>query len=111
MERTSCVLSFRKVFLYLVTMGWIFDFGLLCENSAHQSIKVAFFGLATNTLNVRNNNYTTTTTTTTVDPRLLPLGNPFKCYEEVVILAYETTILYTHVDVVESPCGRVVNCK
>ena len=31
--------------------------------------KVVFFGLATNTLNVRNNN---------VDPRLLPVGNPIK---------------------------------
>ena len=26
---------------------------------------------------------------------LLPLGSPFKCHEEVVLLAYETTILYT----------------
>ena len=26
MESTSCVLSFRMVFFYLVTTGWIFDF-------------------------------------------------------------------------------------
>ena len=39
--------------------------------------KLVFFGLATSTLNVRNNdnnnNYT-------VDPMLLPSGNPFKCH-------------------------------
>ena len=29
----------------------------------------------------------------TVDPRLLPLGNPFKCHEEVVLSDYETTII------------------
>ena len=38
MESTSHVLSSRMVFFYLVTTGWIFDIGLLCENSVHQSI-------------------------------------------------------------------------
>ena len=32
MESTSYVLSFRTVFFYLVTTGWIFDISL-CENS------------------------------------------------------------------------------
>ena len=32
MEITSYVFSFRMVFFYLVTMGWIFDISL-CENS------------------------------------------------------------------------------
>ena len=31
-ESTSCVLSFRMVFFYLVTTGWIFDISL-CESS------------------------------------------------------------------------------
>ena len=35
--------------------------------------------------------------------------NPFKCHEVVVFLAYESTILYTHV--IESPCGLVVKRK
>ena len=38
MESTSYVLSFRMVFFYLVTTGWIFDISLLCENSIN-SIK------------------------------------------------------------------------
>ena len=38
MESTSYVLSFRMVFFYLVTTGWIFDISLLCENSINQSI-------------------------------------------------------------------------
>ena len=33
MKSTSYVLSFRMVFFYLVTAGWIFDISLLCENS------------------------------------------------------------------------------
>ena len=33
MESTSYVLSFRMVFVYLVTTGWILDISLLCENS------------------------------------------------------------------------------
>ena len=37
MEITSYVLSFRMVFFYLVTKGWIFDISL-CENSIIQSI-------------------------------------------------------------------------
>ena len=37
MESTSYVLSFRMVFFYLVTTGWIFDTSL-CENSINQSI-------------------------------------------------------------------------
>ena len=36
MESTSYVLSFRMVFSYLVTTGWIFDISL-CENSINQS--------------------------------------------------------------------------
>ena len=39
MESTSYVLSFRMVFFYLVTMGWIFDISLY-ENSINQSINV-----------------------------------------------------------------------
>ena len=40
MESTSHVLSFRMVFFYLVSTGWIFDIiSLLCENSINQSIK------------------------------------------------------------------------
>ena len=35
---TSYVFSFRMVFFYLVTTGWIFDISLSCENS-NQSIK------------------------------------------------------------------------
>ena len=35
MESTSYVLSFRMVFFYLVTTGWIFDISL-CENSINQ---------------------------------------------------------------------------
>ena len=31
-----CVFSFRMVFLYVVTTGWIFDISLLCENSINQ---------------------------------------------------------------------------
>ena len=38
MESTSCVLSFRMVFFYLVTTGRVFDISL-CENSISQSIK------------------------------------------------------------------------
>ena len=37
MKSTSYVLSFRMVFFYLVTTGWIFDISL-CENSINQSI-------------------------------------------------------------------------
>ena len=37
MESTSYVLSFRMVFFYLVTTGWVFDVSL-CENSIDQSI-------------------------------------------------------------------------
>ena len=37
-ESTSYVLSFRMVFFYLVTTGWIFGISLLCENSTNQSI-------------------------------------------------------------------------
>ena len=37
MESTSCVLSFRMVFSYLVTTGWIYDISS-CENSINQSI-------------------------------------------------------------------------
>ena len=37
MESTSYVFSFRIVFFYLVTTGWIFDISL-CENSINQSI-------------------------------------------------------------------------
>ena len=40
MESTSYVLSFRMVFFYLVTTGWIFDISL-CENSINKSINVA----------------------------------------------------------------------
>ena len=35
MESTSYVLSFRTVFFYLVTAGWIFNISL-CENSINQ---------------------------------------------------------------------------
>ena len=38
MESTSSVLSFRMVFFYLVTTGWIFDISL-CENSIDQSLQ------------------------------------------------------------------------
>ena len=38
MESTSYVLSFRLLFFYLVTTGWLFDISLLCENSINQSI-------------------------------------------------------------------------
>ena len=87
LENTSYVLSFRMVFFYLVTTGWIFDI-ILCENLITKSIEVVFrvgnqyaecekqrfvlhpmippkrfFGLATNTLNARNNNFLQTTTT------------------------------------------------
>ena len=37
MESKSYVFSFRMVFFYLVTTGWIFDFSLLCENSINQN--------------------------------------------------------------------------
>ena len=37
MESTSYVLSFRMVFFYLVTTGWIF-YSSLCENLINQSI-------------------------------------------------------------------------
>ena len=33
MESASYVFSFRMVFFYLVTTGWIFDISLLCETS------------------------------------------------------------------------------
>ena len=36
MKGTSYVLSFRMVFFYLVTTGWIFDISL-CEDSINQS--------------------------------------------------------------------------
>ena len=39
MGSTSYVLSFRIVFFYLVTTGWIFDIRL-CENSINQSISL-----------------------------------------------------------------------
>ena len=39
MESTSCVLSFRMVFFYLVTTGWIFYISLY-DNPINQSIKV-----------------------------------------------------------------------
>ena len=38
MESTSYVLSFRMVFFYLVTTGWIFDINL-CENSINKKKK------------------------------------------------------------------------
>ena len=38
MEITSYVFSFQMVFFYLMTMGWIFDISLLCDNSINQSI-------------------------------------------------------------------------
>ena len=41
MESTSYVLSFRMVFCYLVTTGWIFDISL-CENLINQSINHYF---------------------------------------------------------------------
>ena len=37
MESTSYVFSFRMVFFYLVTTGWIFDINLLCEDSINRS--------------------------------------------------------------------------
>ena len=37
METASYVLSFRMVFFYLVTTGWIFGISL-CENTINQSI-------------------------------------------------------------------------
>ena len=37
LESTSYVLSFRMVFFYLVTTGWIFDISE-CEKSINQSI-------------------------------------------------------------------------
>ena len=37
MESTSYVLSFRMVFFYLVTTGWIFEISL-CENSIKKNI-------------------------------------------------------------------------
>ena len=40
MESASYVLSFRMVFFYLVTTGWIFDISLLCENSINRSISI-----------------------------------------------------------------------
>ena len=40
MEGTSCLISFRMVFLYLVTTDWIFDIiRLLCKNSINQSYR------------------------------------------------------------------------
>ena len=33
MESTPYVLSFRMVFFYLLTTGWIIDISLLCKNS------------------------------------------------------------------------------
>ena len=38
MESTSYFFSFRMVFFYLLTTGWIFDISL-CENLINQSIK------------------------------------------------------------------------
>ena len=38
MESMSYVFSFRMVFFYLVTTGWIFGISL-CEDSINQSIK------------------------------------------------------------------------
>ena len=44
MESTSYVFSFRMVFFYLVTTGWIFDIiSLLCKNSINQSCDDLFF--------------------------------------------------------------------
>ena len=40
MEITSYVLSFRMVFSYLVTTGWIFDISLLCNDSTNQPISL-----------------------------------------------------------------------
>ena len=40
-ERMPCVLSFRMVFFYLVTTGWISGISLLCENLTNQSINQA----------------------------------------------------------------------
>ena len=41
MESTSYVLSFRMVFFYLVTSGWIFDISL-CKNLIRKSIMMCF---------------------------------------------------------------------
>ena len=35
------VLSFRMVFFYLLTTGWIFEISLLCENSIIQLFAVS----------------------------------------------------------------------
>ena len=40
MESTSFVFSFRMMFFYLVTTGWIFDISLLCENAFNQSATI-----------------------------------------------------------------------
>ena len=42
MESTSYVLSFRMVFFYLVTTGWIFDVSL-CEDSINQSVNIHIY--------------------------------------------------------------------
>ena len=44
MESTPYVLSFRMVFFYLVTTGWIFGISL-CENSINQSINQSYLEL------------------------------------------------------------------
>ena len=41
MESTPYVLSFRMVFFYLVTTGWIFYISLLCENSTNRKSKLS----------------------------------------------------------------------
>ena len=44
---------------------------------------------------VQYNEWWTSPRHCTADPRLLALGNPFKSHEEVVFLAYESTISCT----------------
>ena len=39
MESTSYIFSFRMVFFYLVTTGWIFDIISICENSIKKTPK------------------------------------------------------------------------
>ena len=45
MESTPYVFSFRMVFFYLVTAGWIFDISLLCENSINQPINQSIIAI------------------------------------------------------------------
>ena len=42
MESRSYVLSFRMMFFYLVTTGWIFDISL-CENSTNTVVLFVFW--------------------------------------------------------------------